>query len=52
MIQKVLPMYLNRSVTYVYTSYRGPFLWFVSLGKQRNEHTYFIRRQANRLIQP
>ena len=23
--------------------HRGPFLWFVSLGKQRNEHTYCLR---------
>jgi hypothetical protein len=22
--------------------HRGPFLWFVSLGKQRNEHTDFM----------
>jgi len=34
MIQKVLPMYLNRNVTYVYKPYR-PFFWFVFFGQAK-----------------
>jgi hypothetical protein len=36
-------MSLYESVTYVYRLYRVPFLWFISLGKQRNEHNRIMR---------